>query len=111
MIVETKISYGYLSLIETFFNANELLVVCSRRCQYDPYREFINLEYEDNSLTAVSVTFMSCKHLGFENMLADYLIRCGILPGMLEVGRLPEKRSMKKLEDQWQEHRKLIGLR
>lgn len=110
MIVETKISYGYLDLIKIFFQANNIDVKIRDMSAY-PYGKII-IEYDDDSDTSVAITFMSYKHLGLENMLCDYLIRCGIDPRIIPVGRAkPPVRDMNKLEEEWQEHRKRIGLR
>ena len=108
MIVNTNISYGYHTLIETFFKANDLDVKIQDMTAY-PHGKII-LEYEDNSETAYSITFMSVRHLGFENMLCDYLIRCGIMPSRIAIGMMEIKRDMEELDKKWEEHRKLIGL-
>ena len=110
MIIHTKISYGYFELLETFFRANNLIVTCSEG-EPDAYNRTLTiLEYEDDSDTAISITFMSVRHLGFENMLCDYLIRCGIMPSRIAIGKMEIKRDMEELDRKWEEHRKLIGL-
>jgi len=43
-------------------------------------------------------------------MLCDYLIRCGIMPARIAIGKLEIKRDMEELDKKWEEHRKLIGL-
>jgi hypothetical protein len=111
MDVYTNISYGYLPLLETFFKANDLDVTCEERIDEQPRRNHTTLHFEDNSDTAYSITFMSVRHLGFENMLCDYLIRCGVAPGRISVGKVEIKRDMEELDRKWEEHRKLIGLR
>lgn len=108
MIVNTQISYGYASLIEVFCKANELDVTIQNMSAY-PFGKII-LHFEDNSGTAHSITFLSYKHLGLENMLCDYLIKCGIPPVLIPVGKAPVKRNMDQVEKEWQEHRKSIGL-
>lgn len=108
MIVETKISYGHSNLIKVFFEANNLAVHMRDMSAY-PFGKVI-LEYEDNSDTAFQITFMSYKHAGFENMLWDYLIRCGIDPSLIPIGNSnAKKRDMKELDDAWEKHRKEIG--
>ena len=69
------------------------------------------MEYEDNSDTALSITFMSVRHLGFENMLVDYLIRLGYTADQIPRGRTVIKRDMKKLEEDWQKRRTELGFR
>lgn len=110
MIIYTKISYGYVELLDTFFRANDLIVKCTEGEPDIHNRSLAILEYEDNSDTAYSITFMSVRHLGFENMLCDYLIRCGIMPARIAIGKSEIKRDMEELDKKWEEHRKLIGL-
>lgn len=105
--VNTNISWGYLGLIETFFRANNLAVKCVERGISE---RKLTLEYEDDSETALNITYMSIKHLGFENMLCDYLKRCGVPVSLIPIGNCYPKRDMKKLDQEWEEHRKKIGL-
>ena len=70
----------------------------------------ITLIYEDDSETALSITFMSVRHLGFENMLCDYLIKCGIPVSLISIGQQAVKRDMAELDKQWDEHRRRIGI-
>jgi hypothetical protein len=108
MKVETQISYGYKDLIEIFFKANELDINIKDMSAY-PYGKII-LHYEDDSDTAYTITFMSVKHLGFENMLCDYLIKCGISPSLIPIGKMAINRDMKQLDKDWDEHRRSMGL-
>ncbi len=110
IIVETHISWGYVKLIETFFKANDLEVSCQERASITQKQPQINLHYDRDSETASQITFMSIKHLGFENMLCDYLIRCDVSPGMIPIGQYREKRDLAQLDKDWEEHRKEIGL-
>lgn len=107
-IVNTNISWGFLNLIKIFFEANNLKVTCIERGISE---KKITLEYEDDSDTAMSITFMSVRHLGFENMLCDYLIRCGIPTELIQIGNSYPNRDMKKLDEEWMEHRKQLGFR
>jgi hypothetical protein len=104
MVINSIISYGFLDLIETFFRANNLDVKCSLRAEVS--KNLITMEYEDNSETALSITYMSFRHLGFENMLIDYLIRLGYSPSMISIGRTVVKRDMKKLDEDWEKYRR-----
>lgn len=108
--VETNISWGYLPLIEIFAKANSLVFKYEPRHTVEPTRELITIKYEENSDTDMTITFMSFRHLGFENMLCDYLIRCNIDPIMIPVGKAVMKKSDKQMEEDWQEHRRKIGL-
>lgn len=109
MIVETCISYAHRSLLDTFFEANDLDVKVERRRAHPVDK--INIIYEDNSETAMSLTFMGIVHLGVENMLCDYLQRCGIRPDLIGTFVLNRQVSNEEFEKQWQEHKKKIGLR
>jgi hypothetical protein len=104
--VKTEISWGFLELLKTFFDANKLDVVCIERVETDPPRSMVTLSYEENSDTAISITLMSYRHLGFKNMLCDYLIKCGISPSLIAVGKVAIQRDMKKLDEDWEEYRR-----
>lgn len=108
MIVNTRISYGYAELIKIFCEANELQITI-----HDTSAALgkLHLYYDDESPTAQTITFMSFKHLGLENMLCDYLIRCGISPSLIGIGSYTPPRDMKELDKKWEEHKRLIGLR
>lgn len=108
--IKTQISFGYIELIKTFAEANNLDLTL------EPYGgipglEKIKISYDPVSETAYSITFLSAKHLGFENMLNDYLIRCGIHPVLISEGRVHVKRDLEKLEQEWMEYRKKLGFR
>jgi hypothetical protein len=110
--IETGISWGYRNFLETFFKANDLKVELEERLEDQPVRQHTTLYYEENSDTAYAITFMSTRHLGFENMLCDYLIKCGIPQELISIGQVVVKnRNMAEVEKQWLEHRKKIGLR
>ncbi len=115
MIVNTHISYGHLRLINLFFKANELEVAVDEPLDNtDNFRavEHMVLRYEDDSDTALKITFMSMRHLGFENMLCDYLIKCGVDKSSISAGFSTDvKRNMKQLDKDWEEHRKSLGFR
>lgn len=83
MIIESIISYGFLDLMEIFFKANSLNVKCMPREQ--ELTTLITFEYNDDSDTALAITVMSLKHLGFENMLIDYLLRCGYSSDVISI--------------------------
>jgi hypothetical protein len=109
MIVETQISYGYVEFLKVFFKANNLDVTIRDMTAY-PNGKII-LEYEDNSETAYSITFMSVRHLGFENMLCDYLIKCGVPVSRISHGKASIKRDMAEVDKEWEEKRRELGFR
>lgn len=108
--VKTNISFGYLDLIKEFARANNLELNLEPLGGV-PGLEKIKISYDSESDTAYNITFLSFRHLGLENMLCDYLIRCDVIPEMIPVGRLGVKRDMDKLERDWQERRKQLGFR
>jgi hypothetical protein len=110
IIVNTNISTGYITLIDAFAKANNLKLKLST-IDENVGNPKLRITYEDNSDTAFQITFMSMRHLGFENMLCDYLIRCGVAAGLIPIGRAAVERDMKKLEQDWEERRKELGFR
>lgn len=105
MIKETTISWGHISLIETFIKANGLEVSCSKHSVDMEVYPFITLEYDERSDTGDTIMYMSVRHLGFENMLCDYLLKCGVPRNRISDGRTVEKRDMKQLDRDWDEYR------
>lgn len=108
--VKTNISYGFLDLIKEFAKANNL------ELDFEPLGgvpglEKIKILYDSESETARNITFLSFRHLGFENMLCDYLTRCNVIPEMIPIGKVGMKRDMKKLDEEWVEHRRKLGFR
>jgi hypothetical protein len=117
MIIETEISWGYLPLIQTFASANNLsLEYTCRNVEVNTgihsqrQRQYITVSCEDGSETELSITFMSVKHLGFRNMLYDYLHKCHIDNAMIPIGKFVMRKSSEQMEKEWQQHRKEIGL-
>lgn len=109
--VETNIAWALVELLKTFFKANELQVTCEERVEEAKGKILTTLYYEPHSDTAYSITFMSTRHLGFENMLVDYLKRCGIPLQNISIGhQVRQRRDMDELDRQWLEHKKKIGL-
>lgn len=107
MIIDTIISYGFHDLLEIFFKANDLDV----KCLLNEKNNSTSIEYDNNSETAYRITYMSIRHLGFENMLCDYIIRCGYPSNLIPHGRTIIKRDMKKLDDDWLKYRNQLGFR
>lgn len=108
--VKTNISYGFLELIKVFAKANELDLKIEPLGSV-PGLEKIKISYDSESDTAHSITLLSYRNLGFENMLCDYLQRCDIIPEMIPIGRMGVRRDMNKLEEDWEERRKQLGFR
>lgn len=99
--MQTSISVRHLPLITIFFEANELTDLGIKLDIIDvpeelPYtvtddgeiryfafpttKSYIGYTYdEDNSEQTSKLMVLGLKHAGFNNMLDDYLIRCGVL--------------------------------
>ena len=110
IVVNTNISSGYVPLLEIFAQANSLVLKFESYSEPGSLGEYTRISYEGESDTSVAITFLSIKHLGFENMLCDYLIRCNIEPVMIPIGKAVMSKSPGQMETEWQEHRKKIGL-
>ena len=105
MEVKTHISYGYVQLLDTFFKANDLIVSCVEIGRNEGGGHgHTTIIYEDGSPTAEKITFMSFIHVGFENMLCDYLIRCGIYSKLITVGSYTGGRDMAELDSDCEAH-------
>lgn len=111
MIIHTHISHGYTELLKTFFKANELDVTIEERENLEASSNQVTLMYEEYSDTAYNITFMSVKHLGLENMLCDYLIRCGVTPSRISIGRQGIKRDMNVVDKECDAYLRSIGFR
>lgn len=102
---KTSISWGYLQLIEIFAKANNLVLKCEN------VQNKIAISYDIDSDTDLAIGFMSIRHLGFENMLSDYLIKCGVHPEQIPIGKSAGPRDPAEIEEEWQVHRKKLGFR
>lgn len=110
MKIETVISWGYMPLLDIFGKANTLVWKFEKRVQDEPSREFITILYDEGSDTEMTLTYLALRHLGIENMLCDYLMKCGIDPQMISIGQFVMRKSPEEIEKGWQEHRRKIGL-
>ena len=105
--IDTNISAGYIPLIEEFCRANELVTVITQD-DHGKAVPKIKVSFEEDSDTAMQITYMSMIHCGFENMLWDYLQRCGIVAVMIPIGKLAIKSAS---DEEVEQHLKRIGLR
>jgi hypothetical protein len=79
--LETHFGAEHMALLEIFFKANKLENV--KLSEYHrPYNgenhKYIEISWDDNSETGVQISFMSVVHMGFLNMLDDFLLKCGV---------------------------------
>lgn len=104
MKVKTEILTKHKSLIEIFMEA------CNLDVKVNDYTKnvgnvkytLIELEYEDDSDTAFTISVMSLKNCGLRNMLEDYLIKCGISPFYLNAPDDDERLSDGRLNEHLQ---------
>lgn len=102
-MIETHISWAYSDLITTFMKANNLDVSVLQR-DVVPF-PMINLS-PMSPIAEQDLTFFGYKHLGIENMLCDYLKKCGISPEAMNKHMYTPKRNPKELDEQWETYRK-----
>jgi len=104
MIVETDLSNAHLELVRIFFTANELDRVYVNEYQKNirgMTHVMLQLSWDDNDEeTASKITYMAIVHLGINNMLDDYLMKCGV-----DVWHLPPA-SIKAQERKEQQEQK-----
>lgn len=102
-IIQTELSIKHLELIKIFFEANDMPDAVVR--QYDKqigafYHPMIEI-YCSSEDTETNITFMAMKHMGFKNMLDDYLMKCGVdhwnlEPDSVKIQRAQEEAQIKK---------------
>jgi hypothetical protein len=111
VIVETSIDIAHLELIKIFFQANDLIVVLDTVYKPFPNRTvelpYISIKYDNDGETAVKLSYMAMVHSGFNNMLEDYLLKCGISARHISPPIPPSAVTDEDLED----HLTKIGLR
>ena len=82
--IQTEIPANHSELIKVFLKANELDADISYEGNIALNRQTINISYnEENEDLCSKITYMSLRHLGFINMLDDFLLKCGVSPYML----------------------------
>jgi len=80
-IIETEIPADHLELITIFLKANELDADIFCEIDRNLNRQTIKISYnEKNEDLCSKITYMSLRHLGFLNMLDDFLLKCGVEP-------------------------------
>ena len=108
--IVTCISEGYIPLIKTFCEANELDItigtVKTNKYGFGSVPK-ITLEYVEESDTADTLAFLALKHCGVENMLCDYLRRCGINENAFNFGKVPTRSASDK---DYEEYKKALGV-
>lgn len=83
MKIKTDLRATHIELIKIFFKANELYDV--NVCTYNKligklYHSLIEISYDNESVSAEKITYMSFINSGLQNMLDSYLIQCGVSP-------------------------------
>jgi len=101
------ISEGYMSLIKTFCEANELDIELGsvKTDKFsNPSIPKITLSYDETTDTASALAFLAIRHSGIDNMLSDYLMRCGINPDAITIGKTPTRSAT---DADYEEYKKL----
>lgn len=80
-IIQTELPADHLELVAIFLKANDLDADISCEVNRNLNRQTIKISYnEENEDLCSKITYMSLRHLGFLNMLDDFLLKCGIEP-------------------------------
>ena len=108
--IVTCISEGYIPLIKTFCEANELDIeigtIKTNQFSYGSVPK-ITLAYDEFSDSADTLAFLALKHCSVENMLCDYLKRCGISENTFNFGKVPIRSATDK---DYEEYKKSLGV-
>jgi hypothetical protein len=95
--IETELPADHLELITVFLKANELDADISCEIDRNLNQQTIKISYnEENEDLCSKITYMSLRHLGFLNMLDDFLLKCGVEPYRL---RHPVSKNMNLFDD------------
>jgi len=92
-IMRTNITGRQLPVIAVFFEANKLFDLGMKVFTIDVPTEtgsesVVAYSYDEENDDAVgTVMYMSIVHSGFNNMLDDFMIKCGFSPFMFSVSR------------------------
>jgi hypothetical protein len=78
--LQTHFGVEHSALLEIFFKANKLDVKISEyHYRYNERNhKYIELVWDDTSETGVQISYMSMVHMGFLNMLDDFLLKCNV---------------------------------
>lgn len=72
--VPTNISWGFMGLLNTFSSHTSAVTFTMSQT-----RKVLQYVYNENNDEQISkLMLMSIRHLGFNNMLHDYLNKCGV---------------------------------
>lgn len=91
----TDISIEYMSLIDVFFQANDMSDIDVHELEIDinGYKhKVIAVSFNDDNELKISI--MSLRHSGFKNMLEDYLLKCGINVHLLQPHSIRSQRCV-----------------
>jgi hypothetical protein len=114
--LETHFGAEHKALLEVFFKANKLenVKVSEYHRQYNgKNHKYIEISWDDNSETGVQISFMSVVHMGFLNMLDDFLLKCGVNAENLgsETVRAQKRAEIEEQKQkEFEAHKKTIGI-
>src|SRR5271165_5700497 len=98
-VIETNIAVEHMALIEIFFKANRLENVkigdCIKIYNGNPHH-YIEISWDETSETGVQISYMSVVHMGFLNMLDDFLLKCGVDINNFEPTSLKQQKRREK---------------
>lgn len=94
--IDTFLENSHMELIKIFFKANGMNATVVEYTDIENYgfSNMIRIFLDDDSM--VQATFMATRHAGFQNMLDDYLIKCGVAPHRLHVAKSTQPYNIKE---------------
>ena len=106
--IKTNLSIDHLELIKIFFEANKLPNVIiseySNIIKNYPHK-MIEITYDNDDVeTSGQITYMSLVHVGLQNMLDDYLMKCGVSVWDLQPKTIREQELKEREEAREQEY-------
>lgn len=106
MIIQTTLEIKHKELIKIFIKANELYGVYVVEHPFDVRgRLHMGLRLESTREDSIeTLTFMGLRHCGIQNMLDDYLLKCGVLVYDLNpksIGRQEQEEREEKINNQF----------
>ena len=101
--IKTNLSIEHLELIKIFFEASKLpnvIIGEYNKILKDVSHKMIDIMYDDEDVeTAGQITYMSLVHAGLQNMLDDYLMKCGVSVWDLQPKTIREQELKEKEEE------------
>jgi hypothetical protein len=112
MIIKTEIAVLHKELIKIFFQANNLVdteileVLYEENDKKYPVLEIVC--HDDNDDSTQMLTLLGLRNYGVQNMLDDFLIRCGVHPREIKPYNLVRDREDYEVNQKFEEFYKKI---